>query len=263
MMNFSECKSFLAHIKVSIQSTVSLRESFLLQSFFMLLSNAIFFSFWWIYFSNFSSIKGWELSDVACLYGVVNGGYGLFCIFLGGTRYVARMIFEGDLDTLIVKPKSLLLQIIGSKSISSGWGDLLSAAVFIVFSGHMALIKLSLLLLFILTACIVIASFSIVMGSLAFWIGDSHSLSKQLFEFLLTFSNYPKSIYLGAVKIFLLTVIPSGFIGFIPIETIKRPSPSGILYVLGFTIFYAYAAKKIFYLGLRRYASGTKPGFRV
>lgn len=259
----SEFKNLLAHIKISIQSTVSLRESFLLQSFFMLLSNLVFFSFWWIYFSNFNSIKGWTLSDIACLYGIVNGAYGIFSVFLGGSRYLARMVFEGDLDMLIVKPKNLLLQIMGSKSASSGWGDIVSSAVFLAFSGYITMMNLPFLVLFTLTACIVIASFSIMMGSLAFWIGDSHAISKQIFEFLLTFSNYPKSIYAGAIKVFLLTVVPSGFIGFVPIETIKNQSLSGVFYILGFTLVYAYCASKIFYCGLRKYSSGNKPGFKV
>lgn len=259
----SEFKNLLAHIKISIQSTISLRESFLLQSFFMFLSNLVFFSFWLIYFGNFSSIKGWTLSDIACLYGIVNGAYGIFSVFLGGSRYLARMIFEGDLDMLIVKPKNLLLQIMGSKSASSGWGDIVSSAVFLAFSGYITLVNLPLLILFILTACTVIASFSIMMGSLAFWVGDSHALSKQLFEFLLTFSNYPKSIYVGAVKVFLLTVVPSGFIGFMPIEIIKNQSSSGVFYILGFTLVYSYCAAKIFHYGLRKYSSGNKPGFKV
>ncbi len=259
----SELRNLLAHIRISIQSTVSLRESFILQSFFMLFSNLVFFSFWWIYFNNFSSIKGWALSDIACLYGIVNGAYGIFSVFLGGSRYLARMVFEGDLDMLIVKPKNLLLQIMGSKSAPSGWGDIVSSAIFLAFSGYITIMNLPFLVLFIFTACIVVTSFSIMMGSLAFWVEDSHAISKQIFEFLLTFSNYPKSIYTGAIKVFLLTVVPSGFIGFVPIETIKNQSLGGVFYILGFTFIHAYFASKIFYCGLRKYSSGNKPGFKI
>lgn len=261
--SMSEIRTLVESIKTSIRSSVSLRESFLLQSFFMLLSNVIFFSFWLVYFNNFNSVKGWTISDMACLYGVVNGAYGFFTVFLGGSRYIARMIFEGDLDSLIVKPKNLLLLIVGSKSISSGWGDICSSLLFFIFSGYLTLWNFPLILIFLATACLTITAFSIMMGSLAFWIGDSHVLSKQLFEFLLTFSNYPKSIYVGAIKFFLLTVMPSGFIGFIPIETIKSFSLSGLLMVLGFTLIYCCLAVKVFHVGLRRYASGNKPGFRV
>lgn len=259
----SEIHTLIASIKTSIKSSISLKESFLLQSFFMLVSNLIFFSFWLIYFSNFDSVKGWTIQDMACLYGIVGGSYGLFAVFLGGSRFIARMIFEGDLDSLIVKPKNLLILIVGSKSVSSGWGDIFSSIVFFLFSGYLTFWNLPLVVILILTASLTITAFSIMMGSLAFWIGDSHLLSKQLFEFLLTFSNYPKSIYVGAVKFFLLTVLPSGFIGFIPIETIKNFSVLGLLSVLCFTTLYCCLAVKIFHIGLKRYASGNKPGFKV
>lgn len=258
-----ELKTFLGYIKISIKSTLSLRESFILQSFFMLISNIIFFSFWWIYFNNFKAIKGWTLNDMACLYGIVNGAYGLFSVFLGGNRYIARMIYEGDLDALIVKPRNLLIQIMGSKSVSSGWGDILSSILFLTFSGYLTFWNFPLIVLFIITACIIIASFSIIIGSLAFWMGDSHTLSKQIFEFLLTFSNYPKSIYAGSVKFFLLTVVPSGFIGFIPIETIKDFSMHRMVMIVFFSLAYAFLAVKIFYYGLRNYSSGNKSGFKV
>jgi ABC-2 type transport system permease protein len=259
----SELKTFFAYIKTSIHSSVRLRESFLLQSLFMLLSNVVFFSFWWIYFANFGSVKGWTLSDMAILYAIVNGAYGLFSTFFGGCRFLARMIFEGDLDALLVKPKNVLLQVMGSKSVPSGWGDIFSSCFFLIASGSCTVETVPLIMLFIFTACAVICSFSIIMGSLAFWIGDSHMLSKQVFEFLLTFSNYPKSLYVGSVKYFLLTIIPSGFIGFMPVEVLKEYSLVGVFSIVGFSALYFVFAAKIFYRGLRCYSSGNRSGLKI
>lgn len=259
----NQLKTLFACIKTSIHSSLTLRESFLLQSFFMMLSNVVFFSFWWIYFTNFSSVKGWTLSDMAILYAIVNGGYGLFSVFFGGCRSLARMIYEGDLDALLVKPKNLLLQIMASKSVPSGWGDIFSACFFLIAAGNCTVETVLLIMLFIFTACVVICSFSIIMGSLAFWIGDSHMLSKQIFEFLLTFSNYPKSLYVGSVKYFLLTIIPSGFIGFMPVEVLKEYSLVGVISIVLFSAAYFIFATKIFYHGLKHYSSGNKSGFKV
>lgn len=255
--------SFCASIKTSIRSSIALRESFFLQSLFMLISNIVFFSFWWIYFSNFSSIKGWTLDDMACLYGIVTAAYGLFSVFFGGCRYLARIIFEGHLDALLVKPKNILLQIMSSKSVSSGWGDIVSSLFFFTNCNFLHLPEFGLIILFTITACMVITSFSIIMGSLAFWVDDCHMISKQIFEFLLTFSNYPKSIYIGTIKFLLLTVIPSGFIGFLPIETIRNFSVPGLLAIVAFTIFYLAIAVFIFYKSLKRYTSGNKLGFKI
>ena len=151
----------------------------------------------------------------------------------------------------------------GSKSVASGWGDILSSITFLIISGYCTLGNIPLIVLFMGASCVIITSFSLIMGSLAFWIEDSHLLSKQIFEFLLTFSNYPRSIYVGTVKFVLLTVIPSGFIGFMPIETIKNFTYEGMFMILGFTLLYLGLAIALFYRGLGRYTSGNKLGFKV
>lgn len=261
--SMAEFRAFLAMIGTSIRSSASLKASFFLQVVFLLLSNMVFFSFWYIYFSTFNAIKGWTIYDLAGVYGLVNGGYGLFCLFLGGTRYLARMIMEGSLDAMIVKPKSILLQVMASNSAASGWGDVLSSIIFLLGSGYLTWPKLPLIALFLATSCTLIAGFSIVTGSLAFWLQDAHLLSKQIFEFLLTFSNYPKSIYSPGIKVILLTIVPSGMIGFMPMEVIKHASPAGVAMLLAFAVGYLCFARTLFYFGLRRYSSGSRHGFKL
>lgn len=256
-------KIYILSVRESIRSSLSLRESFLLQTFFMMMSNAIFFSFWWIYFKNFDSIKGWTLPDMACLYGIVSGSYGIFTLFFGGARYLSRMIFEGDLDAFLVKPRGLLLQILGTKSLASGWGDVLSAVIMLAYCGYVSIANAPLIILLLLSSTLIILAFAIIMGSLAFWIGDSHALSKQIFEFLLTFSNYPKTIYVGGVKFLLLTIIPSGFIGYMPVDIIRQFSITDLAIILGAASTYMLVAAQIFNYGLRQYTSGNKTGLRV
>ena len=251
------------NIKTSILSALSLRGSFLMQVVFLFLSNAIFFSFWILYFSNFPSVKGWKIEEMACLYGIVSASYGLFTIFFGGARYLARIIFEGDLDTFLLRPANILVQILGIKSMPAGWGDIASSLLLITYSGLVNSHNLLLNLLLILSSTSIIISFSIITGSLAFWIGDSHCIGRQIFEFLLTFSNYPKSIYNIFTRFFLLTIIPSGFIGFLPVEMLKNPSLYKLFFILTFSSTYLFFSIKIFYTGLKRYSSSNLIGFRI
>lgn len=249
-------------IATSIRASLNLRESFIMQSLFMMLSNVIYFCFWLIYFKNFDSVRGWTLPDMACLYGIVSGSYGIFSVFFGGARYIARIITDGDLDLLIAKPKSLILQILGLKSIPSGWGDIASGVFLLIFSGVISIQKSPLLILLLISSTLFILAYSILMGSLSFWVQNSHNLSKQLFEFLLTFSNYPKTIYIGGVKFFLMTIIPSAFIGFLPVDILKNFSQKDLFFVLSICLFYLWLSVKVFYMGLRRYSSGSRFGLR-
>lgn len=259
-MTFVDIKLFGLYVFTSIKSSLSLRESFLLQTFFMMLSNLIFFSFWWIYFTQFDSVKGWTISDMACLYGIVSGAYGCFTVFFGGAKFISRIIYDGDLDAMIVKPKNLLIQIISSKSIPAGWGDIISSVFMLSLSGYVNIWNVSLIILLIISSTMIILAFAIIVGSLGFWIENSHSLSKQIFEFLLTFSNYPKTIYVGGIQFILLTLLPSGFIGYMPVDIIREYSFSGLFIILAASFIYMLLAVKVFMCGLKNYKSGNKLG---
>jgi len=263
MRILNDLKTIPQFWKMSLLSTISLRTAFLMQSVMLMVSNIIFFSFWWIYFYNFPSLKGWKIEDLALLYGIVSASYGFVSVFFGGSRYIARLIFEGDLDMMIVKPRPIILQLIAIKSVPSGWGDFASSLIMFWLSGYCKIETCPLLLLTILFSSFVILAFSILLGSLAFWLGNCHQLSKQIFEFLLTFSNYPESIYTGFVKLFLFTLIPSAFIGFIPVNIVRDFSITSILGLGLFSVFYLAIAIYVFHLGLKNYTSGNRMGFRI
>jgi ABC-2 type transport system permease protein len=113
----------------------------------MFANNFIFFSVWWIFFQRFEQLRGWRLPDLAALYGITAFSIGFMLVFGGGVRYLARMIVEGELDSLMTQPKNLLLHVLGSNSRPSGWGDMCSGLVLIIGFGHVHNIPLLLLIL--------------------------------------------------------------------------------------------------------------------
>ena len=90
---------------------------------------------------------------------------------------------------------------------------------------------------------------AILLHSLAFWLGPVEGLVRQLWEFLLTFSMYPRTLFTGVLKILLFTVIPAGFIGFLPAELLQSFSVAGLLYVLGGASGYMLLALWVFAAG--------------
>ena len=76
---------------------------------FSTLNNGIFFTFWIVLLSRVPSIRGYELGDVAVLYGIVAVGHGLAVFFAGGLEQLARAIDDGELDSLLAQPKPTLL----------------------------------------------------------------------------------------------------------------------------------------------------------
>ena len=82
-------------LKTSMKASISLRWNFLFEMFLMLLNNMIFFSMWWIFFTQFNDIGGWQFRDMAALMAIGTGAYGLRQICFGGVKPLARHIVSG------------------------------------------------------------------------------------------------------------------------------------------------------------------------
>ena len=63
--------------------------------------------------------------------------------------------------------------------------------------------------------------------------GRIDSLVRQLWDFLVTFSIYPRPLFAGALKVLLFTVIPAGFIGYLPVEIFRSFSLGGLAAAIG------------------------------
>src|SRR5262245_5902193 len=105
-----------ALVATSLKAALALRGAFFVQVAFMVLNNVKFFVFLWVLMGHVSSIRGWRLGDVAVLFGTVAAAFGLAVALAGGVRNLGRLIEEGDLDTLLTQPKSVLGYAVGMRS---------------------------------------------------------------------------------------------------------------------------------------------------
>ncbi len=253
----------LALVSINLKSSFALRGAFWLQAAFMVANNVLFFAFWWIFFDRFQEVRGWRVGDVAALFGLVATGFGLSVVFAGGIRDLSRVVVDGDLDGFLTQPKSPLLHVTASRSFASGWGDIFSGLGFLLLSGRVDLEKLPLVVLGVLCSATVFTASAIVIHSSAFWLGRIEAVARQLWDFLITFSTYPRSLFDGALKLLLFTLLPAGFIGYLPVELLRDFAWSGLAAAVGGAALYAGLAIWVFRAGLRRYESGNRFGVRA
>lgn len=239
----------------SIKSSLALRGAFLLQVAFMTLNNLLFLSVWWILFHRFGSIRGFALNDMLLLFGVSAAGFGLAVILCGGMLELARSVADGELDALLVQPKNVLLRALCSRSIASGWGDVLSGGALVALSGQGHAVAA---VLAILLAAVGFAASASVLHSSAFWLGRTDQLARSAFEFVITFTLYPPSLFGGGVRLVLFTLLPAGIIAYLPVDLVRAPGLRTLLTALLGTASYALFATWLFHRGLRHYASGSR-----
>jgi ABC-2 type transport system permease protein len=148
----------------------------------------------------------------------------------------------------------------GSRSDASGWGDLAAALVLLGAAGCLAPAMLPVTLYVVACSAIVVAATGVLIHSSAFWADELDTLPRQVNEFVLIFSSYPQTVYGPWLRLVLFTVIPAGFIGYLPVEVLRAFSWREAAYLGGGAVLYATAAVTVFRAGLRRYTSGNRTG---
>jgi len=252
----------IALLATNLKAAFALRGTFFLQAGLMLINNLLFFVFWWVLFERFEEIRGWRIGDIAVLYGISAAGYGLAAVLAGGVQDLARHIEDGDLDPMLNLPRSVLVQAVAARTRSDGWGDVVTGMILLAMSGHLHGLAWLTAPLGVVVAGVVFAASGVLLHSSAFWLGRVEGLARQASEFLITFSVYPPSLFGWQVKLLLFTVLPAGFISYLPTELVRSFDPGMLVMVLAGAAGYAILAWWVFERGLRRYASGSRFGVR-
>jgi ABC-2 type transport system permease protein len=249
-----------ALVATNVKAAAMLRGAFTLQVLFMILNNATFFIFWWALMRRVPHLGGWTLADVQVLFGIVATGFGLAVTFAGGVWDLGRIIDDGELDTLLTQPKPVLLHALGLRLKASGFGDVISGAAFLAFSGRVTWSAVPFVTTAILASAVVLVACGIVFFSFTFWLGRVDTLARQLWELLLTFSLYPEPLFGGVVRLALFTILPAAFVGHLPARIARTQSVADALILLAAAAGYLAFAVAVFGRGLRRYSSGSRFG---
>ncbi len=250
---------FLRHLAVvNLASAMEYRASFITQIIFMFINNGIYFLFWLIFFQQFGTVRGYDVTDVYLLFAIVALGFGLGTMFAGNTGpNLAQLIAQGRLDYYLVMPRTLLPHVICSRMNVSTVGDVLFGLVAFLFVGNVTLGRFGLFLAASVPAALIFAAVGAIAGSLAFFIGNAHYVSVQVNNSVLTFALYPHTLFDGAARFLLYTLVPAVYVGAMPAEFVKT-GDLALFGVLWLAVVVAWSiAVAVFYTGLRRYESGS------
>ncbi|MBI2940707.1 MAG: ABC-2 family transporter protein [Chloroflexi bacterium] len=251
------------YVKLNLSSAMEYRAAFVSQVVGMALNDAIMIVFWWLFFLRFPEVGGWQLADILRLWGVLAVAFGLATAVFGNCSRLPALIASGQLDYYLALPKDALLHVLVSRMSVSAWGDVTFGVVAFVAAGDLGVATMALFLVLSLTGCAIFTAYHVLVGSLAFWMGNAEAVGTQASGALVNFSTYPGSIFRGWVKILTFTLIPAALVGHVPVALTRRFDPLVFLGVVAFAVGIAALAVAVFRLGLRRYESGNRVTLRA
>jgi len=248
--------------KVNLASAMEYRLSFVLLAGMMFVNNFIWLFFWRLFFERFPVVQGWELSDVMLLWAVSTAGFGWAAMLFGNFSKLAGIIASGQLDVYLSQPKPVLLGVLVSRCSVTAAGDFVFGIVVYLMVGDLSPRGILLFALALLISGLLFIAVLVLAGCSAFWIGNAEGMTQQVFNSFIALTTYPSDIFRGLAKLALFTIIPAGFISYLPIGLFKAHDPGFAAAATGVAIGLTLAAALLFRVGLRRYASGNAIAMR-
>ena len=246
-----------AYTRLNLNAQLEYRGAFVMQVAAMFLNDGVWLVFWTLFFTRFPVLRGWSITDVITVWALTASGFGLAHALYGNVLMLAGMVAQGQLDAWMLYPRALLPHMLLGRMHASAWGDaLFGYAVYLLFV-RPDLPHFLLFVLLTLSAMLVFVGFGVLTGSLSFFMGNASSLADQWRFAMITFSTYPSVLFEGAIKLLLYTLVPAGFVSYLPVQALRELAPRYALLAFGGALGVLAAGVVVFYLGLRRYESGN------
>jgi len=251
-------KIMFCYFRLNLASAMEYRASFFTQAFGMALSNSSFIFFWWIAFRQLGgTIAGYSFYDILFIWSVISSAFGISHVLFENVNNLSQLIITGELDTFLLQPCNILVNMLCARTSLSAYGDLAYGLVLMALSHRADASAWGWFLTGALIGGFLITAVSLTAHTLTFYLGNASVLGQMTTEFVINFSIYPDKIYGTALRALMYTLIPAGFIVHVPLRLAKEFSFGTLALLLGVAAAYCVLSGLLFYHGLRKYESGN------
>ena len=214
-------KSYFKYFTIHLKSQLEYRLSFVMTMLgqFLVSFGGVFGVYFM--FQRFHEVDGFTMHESLLCYSVVIAGFALSETFARGFDLFPRLVRSGELDRILVRPRSLIFQILVSEIEFARLGKLFQAAVVMAYaipnSGVVwNLTNVFVYMLMIFSGFVIFTSVFILYAGVSFFTVEGLEFMNIFTHGGKTFGEYPYSIYgEGALK-FVTYVIPIALFQYYP-----------------------------------------------
>ncbi len=217
-----------------IRSDWQYRTSFLLLTLSQAVVNTVAFIAVLIVVDLVPSLGGWSRAEVAFLYGLASVPFAVADIFVSSIDRVSRYVQSGEMDRLLLRPVSPLLQLTSMEFELRRVGKLipsLLAMIWAIGAVDANWTPQRIVLLGVALACgtVIYGALWIATAATSFWFVATQEATNA-FTYGGEFANsYPLHIYRSSIQAVLGWVVPLAFVAYVPSQAIlDAANPLGL-----------------------------------
>jgi ABC-2 type transport system permease protein len=174
-----------------------------------------------VLFGQVDALGDWSVAEVAFLYAVASIAFALTDLVIGHLDLLPRMIREGELDLVLVRPLGSLLQVIAADFSLRRLGKASQGIVVLAVAlpsldvdwtaGRAAMIVVA-----VAAGAVIYAGIWIAFATIAFWLVDSIEVANAFTYGGNFVAQYPVTIFGSWLRRLVIFVVPIAFVAYFP-----------------------------------------------
>ncbi|TNJ58047.1 hypothetical protein FE784_38150 [Paenibacillus hemerocallicola] len=256
-------KLYFNYLLILFKSQMQYRASFWLLSLGQFFVPFSVFAGLYFLFERFGQIQGWSFYEVALSFGIIHMAFAISECFARGFDAFSSLVAGGDFDRLLVRPRSTVVQVMGSKFEFTRIGRLAQSLIVLVWAIaslpiEWTAVKIVTLLLMIVSGVFIFTGIFMLAATLCFWTIQGLEVANIFTDGGREMAQYPLNIYQKWVTRFFTFVIPFGCVNYLPLlHLLDKTEGSGIPYMLApiAGILFLIPCLLVWQIGVRHYRS--------
>jgi ABC-2 type transport system permease protein len=185
----------------------------------------------WVLFQNVGDLGGFDLHEVAFLYGGSGVAFAVADLFVGRIERLGQMIRLGKLDQMLVRPVPLLVQVCADEFALRRFSRVAQAALVLAWGCTRVDWTPSRVLatvLMLVAATVIFVGAFVGLACIQFWTIDSAEVANAFTYGGNTVTSYPLTVFPSEVLKAMTFVVPLAFVNWYPsLYVLGREDPLG------------------------------------
>lgn len=254
-------KLYLRYFSIHMRSVMQYKISFLLTTIGQFLVSFNVFLGVYFMFMRFNKVKGYSYSEALLCFSIILVEFSLAECFARGFDAFSSMIGNGEFDRIMVRPRSEILQVLGSKIEFTRIGRMLQAIVMFVYGIlnsdiQWSLDKILTVIFMMVGGAVVFTGIFIIYAALCFFTLEGLEFMNIFTDGAREYGKYPISIYGKRVLQICTFLIPIALVQYYPLlYLLDRNAKRWYMFLPLLAIVFIIPCYMLWKIGLKHYKS--------
>lgn len=231
-------KLYFKYLTILVKKELQYRTSFILLAIGQFFAPFMIFIGIYLLFLRFPNLGGWSLYEVALTYAITHIAFSISECFGRGFDVFSTNIKTGDFDRILLRPRSTILQVFGTRFEFSRIGRLLQAIIVFIYAIYhlnidWSIVKIITLMFMIISGITIFIGIFMIGATISFWTIEGIEVINIFTDGGRQMAQYPLTIYSKWIRYFFTFVIPFGTVNYLPLMFIlNKVNGNEVIYIL-------------------------------